>query len=144
MAKKAKPGDSGVTNLSNAKEMVRQSVPKIINLKKDRTAINEEIASIRANVEAAGVPKKALDHAIRVLDMDPQDRERFDEGYAIARDAVGLSMSRSLFDMLDERLDAETKPNGNGKEMPTKGAIGALAASKAHLGGAPAPDAVTA
>lgn len=141
MARKAKPGDSGVTNLSNAKEMVRQSVPNIINLKKDRTAINEQIAAIRANVEAAGVPKKALDHAIRVLDMDPQDRERFDEGYAIARDAVGLGMSRSLFDMLDERLDAETKPNG--KEPAVKGAIGeALAASKAHLGGAPAPDAV--
>lgn len=121
--------------------MVRQSVPKIINLKKDRTAINEEIAAIRANVEAAGVPKKALDHAIRVLDMDPQDRERFDEGYAIARDAVGLSMSRSLFDMLDERLDSET--NG-GKEPQTKGAIGeALAAAKTHLGGASAPDAVT-
>ena len=33
--------------------------------------------------------------------MDQEARDRFDEGYAIARDAIGLPQSRSLFDMLD-------------------------------------------
>jgi uncharacterized protein (UPF0335 family) len=112
LAKRAKPNDGNraVTNLTDAKEMVRQSVPKIINLKKDRAAINEEITAIRANVEAAGVPKKALDHAIRVMEMDPLDRERFDEGYAIARDAIGLGMSRSLFDMLEDPAGDDANP----------------------------------
>lgn len=135
MAKKAKAGEDqrGVTNLTNAKEMVRNTVPKIINLKKDRTAINEEISSLRANVEAAGVPKKALDHAIKMMEMDPQDRERFDEGYAIARDAIGLRMSASLFDFIEE-------PAGeNGA-----GGSDALVAARQHLNGdsARVPDAV--
>jgi len=138
MARKAKPNDAnrGVTNLTDAKEMVRQSVPKIIGLKKDRTAINEEIAAIRANVEAAGVPKKALDHAIRVLEMDPEDRARFDEGFAIARDAVGIGMSRSLFDMLDEPLGGDGEEGHGG----VSNGAAALDAARAHL--QPVPDAV--
>jgi uncharacterized protein (UPF0335 family) len=141
MAQKAKPGDGQVTNLTDTKDLVKNVVPAIINLKSQRKAINEQIAEQRARVEAAGVPKKALDHAIRIREMDPDDREKFDEGYAIARDAIGLPVSRSLFDMLDERLDAEGKA-ADGKKP--KG--DALAAARAHLAGneAPAPDAVTA
>lgn len=142
MAKKAAPGDRGVTNLSETKDLVRDGVPKILNLKKQREAINEQISSVRKNIAAAGIPLKALDHAIRVREMDPQDRERFDEGYAIARDAIGVPQSRSLFDMLDtpagegggEEGDQPVSPNGRGA---------ALDAAKAHLGTAPAaPDAV--
>lgn len=129
MAKKTKPGD-GVTNLSSAKDLIRNAVPKIIGLKEKRKGINEEIAALRENINAAGVNKKALDYAIRVKEMDPLDRENFDEGYAIARDAIGLPQSRSLFDLLDSG-DEEPAPNG------------ALAAAKAHLAVAPAPDALT-
>lgn len=102
MARKTKPGDQ-VTNVSESKDTVRNSVPRIVNLKKQRKEINAEIAAEREKVNAAGIPKAALDHAIRVLEMDPEVRTAFDEGVAIARDAVSVPMSRSLFDMLDER-----------------------------------------
>lgn len=141
MAKKAKPGDQGVTNLTETKEIIRNAVPELINLKAKRKDLNAEMAAIRERVNAAGIPKKALDHAIRVKEMDPVDRERFDEGYAIARDAIGVAQSRSLFDFLGEREENEGKAE-DGKAAKGNGA---LAAAKAHLGGtppAPAPDAV--
>ena len=110
MARKTKPGD-GVTNLSETKDIIRNAVPKIVNLKERRKTINAEIAEVREQVNAAGVPKKALDHAIRVKEMDPEDRQRFDEGYAIARDAIGLRMSGSLFDMIETPTTADQPAN---------------------------------
>lgn len=99
MARNTKPGDS-VTNLTETKDIIRNAVPRIVNLKRQRKELNAEIAAEREKVNGAGVSKQALDHAIRIKEMDPEDRQRFDESYAIARDAIGLPQSRSLFDFL--------------------------------------------
>src|SRR3954466_11000011 len=112
MAKVTKPGD-GPTNLTETKDVIRNSVPAIINLIAKRKELNAEIAEIRERVNACGVPKKALDHAIRVKQMDPDVRQQFDEGYAIARDAIGLPQSASLFDFIKTGDDEQDdKPNG--------------------------------
>ena len=167
MARKAKPNDAGskgVTNLTATKDVIRNAVPEIVNLKKQRKELNERIAAARERVNAAGVPKAALDHAIRMREMDPEVRQAFDEGVAIVRDTIGVSLSRSLFDMLDERAETESKvaedqaakakpplgngPNGDdsdlgGDDTPAdqaNGFVSALNKSRAHLH--PAPDAV--
>lgn len=146
MAQKATPGDGDrVTNLSETKDIIRNAVPKIVNLKKQRKTLNEEIAAERERVNAAGVPKAALDHAIRIKEMDPEDREAFDNGVAIVRDAIHVGMSRSLFDMLDE--DTGKKDDGDESGEQPKTVDDALDAAKKHLSGgkkatAPAPDAV--
>lgn len=137
MAKKAKPGDR-VTNLTETKDIIRNAVPRIVNLKKQRKELNAEIAAEREKVNGAGVSKQALDYAIRTKEMDPDDRQHFDESYAIARDAVGLPQSRSLFDFIESPDDEE----GDGaSKKPLTGAE-ALAAARAGFGeAAPAPDA---
>lgn len=145
MAKKAKPGDR-VTNLTETKDIIRNSVPKIIGLKLKRKELNAEIAAEREKVNAAGVSKKALDHAIRVKEMDPEDRQAFDEGYAIARDAIGLPQSRSLFDFIDSS-DDETADDSEADAAPKKKPLSgpeALAAARAGNGSQAAPDALTA
>lgn len=137
MAKKAEPGD-GVTNLSETKDIIRNAVPEIINLKNQRKQLNEQIAAAREKVNAAGVPKRALDHAIKIKEMDPEDRQAFDEGYAIARDAIGLPQSASLFDFLESSNESESGTNGSGKPLSGKDA---LAASKAKFDAAAQTDA---
>lgn len=123
MAKKAKAGDSQTTNLSETKDTIRDVVPRIINLKADRKEINAAIQELREKVNAAGVPKAALDYAIRMKEMDPEDRQRHDEGCAIARDALTIGFQRSLFEMIED-------PAGTG----TGTGNGSIAAAKAHLG----------
>lgn len=130
MAQKAKPGD-GATNLTATKEIIRNEVPAIINLIAKRKELNAEIAERRERVNATGVPKKALDHAIRIRQMDPDDRQQFDEGLAIARDAIGLPMSQSLFDFIKSDDDTEEAS-----------AETVAAASAGNGAAAPAPDAV--
>lgn len=141
MAKKAKPGDR-VTNLTETKDLIRNAVPRIVNLKNQRKSINEEIAAEREKVNAAGVSKKALDHAIRVKEMDPEDRQHFDESYAIARDAIGLPQSRSLFDFLGSADEDEAEGGGEPKAKKPLSGPDALAAARAGFQGVtPAPDA---
>lgn len=115
MAKRAKPGDSenrGVTNLSETKEVIREAVSKILKLKGERKEINAAIGEQRARVKNYGVPPAALDLALRMKEADPQDRQLHDEGYAIARDALGLGLQRSLFEMIEEPTGGEATGNG--------------------------------
>jgi uncharacterized coiled-coil DUF342 family protein len=139
MARKAKPGDGaqGVTNLTEAKAVVKESVAKILNLKSQRKEINAAIGEQRARVKNYGVPPAALDLAIRMKEADPEDRQKHDEGYAIARDALGLGLQRSLFEAIEEQPSGEREPELKGDIA--KGAA-ALAAAKSHL--AAVPDAV--
>lgn len=112
MARKAKPGDAGaggVTNLSETKTVIKEAVAKILGLKTERAEINAAIGEQRARVKNYGVPPAALDLAIRMREADPEDRQKMDEGYAIARDALGLGLQRSLFETLDENLDEKPK-----------------------------------
>lgn len=134
MAKKAKPGDNGgAINITDAKAVVRHAVPAIINLKKQRKELNAEISALRANVKSIGIPTAALDLAIRMREIDPEDRAAHDQGYIIARDALGLKIQ---LDFLDE-MDHPT-PDKSEKPVELKGTL-AKAAAKAGM----IPDAMT-
>ena len=117
MAKKTQPND-GVINLSNARTVVATSVKKILQLKEQRAKINAQIASERAQCKEVGVPPAALDLAIRMKELDPEQRAAIDEGYLIARQAIGLAIQPDLFASLNEEVakaggpeivDAQTK-----------------------------------
>lgn len=134
MAKTAKPGDSGVTNLSETRDVIRNAVPRILNLKNQRKSINEQIAAEREKVNGLGVSKRALDHAIRIKEMDPEDRKAFDESYAIARDAIGLPMSGSLFDFINASYGEGEKPAAEKPAGKNGAEVTPIRAAKDHLG----------
>ena len=125
MARRAKAdeGNRGVTNLSNCKDLIKTGVPKILNIEEKIAALRQEKNAIRENINAAGVPKAAFDHALKTFKMDLDDRARFDEGVAITRDAMSLPLSRSLFDMIEEPTgaapadDADDESNGNANDQ---------------------------
>ena len=87
------------SNISKLKKDVKAGVDKIEALKMDRTGINEAIGAIKADLEAKGIPKKALDMAMTYLNMDPDKREGFDIAYDIVREAIDLPVEHpDLFD----------------------------------------------
>lgn len=134
MAQKAKPGDGErVTNLTDTKNTIRDSVARIMKLKNERKELNAAIGEQRARVKNCGVPPAALDLAIRMKEVDQEDRQAHDEGYAIARDALGMGIQASLFETLNTNDDAPAEGKSN---------VTALAKAKKHLGGTSAPDAV--
>jgi hypothetical protein len=76
MAKRAKPGDagSGVTNLSETKQVIREAVAKILALRSQRKEINQAMGEQRARVKNYGVPPAALDLALRMKEADAEDQ----------------------------------------------------------------------
>lgn len=126
MARRAKPGDKGekVTNLTDAKDLIRNAVPEIINIDEKIKNLRDRRNELRSAVQAAGVTKGAFDLALKFRKMDPEDRQAFDEGFVIAREAVGLRVQRGLFEALNDDDDAE---EGNGR--PTRHGNGSSAAA---------------
>ena len=153
MAKKAKTGDSAnprMTNLSETKETIRDAVRAILSLKNERKEINSAIAEERAKVVNCGVPKAALDLAIRMKEMDVEDRNAIDEGYAIARDALGMGLQLSMFENQDpqpDESDESDKPSDEPEVKASKGRkskvtpFNALTNARAHQSGDTTEDA---
>lgn len=123
MAKSAKPNDPGdkVTNLSSTKKVLAECAAGFRRIDKQRADLNEEAGELRERCRNQGIDPKWLLTAIRVADMEVEDRAKADESYAIAREALGTGLQRSLFETIgDEPPAAESAPRAaaNGKAAP--------------------------
>lgn len=88
------------SNISQLKKAIKDGVQRIEAEKEKRTAANEEIASIKADLVAKGIHRAALDMAMKYMSLDPDKREGFDVAYSIVREAIGLTITNQgdLFD----------------------------------------------
>ena len=127
----------------------RQSNSNLTKIKKDLAAardrvkaINLEIKELQAEkqhvrdgVEAMGIPKKAFDHAVRVVEMDPDKRRAYDFGYEVTREALNAQLD--LFSSVDDQN--EDKPANKPKESSAKKAAPAKKAEPKKAPVAKAP-----
>lgn len=95
------------SNITSLKKDVKKGVQKIEELKLERAGVNAKIAEVKADLDAKGIPKKALDMAMTYLNMDPDKREGFDIAYEIVREAIELPLETAQMDM--DELYAEPK-----------------------------------
>lgn len=89
------------SNITKLKQDIQAGVKKIEGHIEDRTSANQAIAAVKADLEAKGVHKKALNMAMTYMNMDPDKREGFDIAYDIVREAIGLPVS-AQGDMFDK------------------------------------------
>lgn len=94
-------------NLDPLKQDIMEARDKVLALKKKRDEINADIQSIRTNLEAKGITKKAFDDALRYFEQDPDKRAGYDEAYIIAREAMGFAVKGAQLDMFDGGADAD-------------------------------------
>ena len=90
--------------IGDLKRLIVKTKNGIEAAKEDRTAANADIAALKATLEAQGIPRKALDHALMYAEWDDDARAGYDVALQIVRDAIGLPMEDQLF-------DHEGKPN---------------------------------
>lgn len=102
MAKKATPadGEQQSTNLTGTKQVIRDCVKGLVAIDESRAELSEQAAELRERCRNHGILPAALNLAIKMAKMESEDREKLDESYAIARDALGIGMQGSLFDMI--------------------------------------------
>ncbi len=110
MADKAKEAVSP-DRLDNVKKAIADSRRRVDELKADRAALNEDIASIRADMVTKGIPKAAFDMALRYMGWDEDKREGFDLAYSICREAMGAPVDAQgdLFADLEPEDEASAR-----------------------------------
>jgi hypothetical protein len=89
-------------NIGPLKEDIVKARDKVLELKSKRSEINADLKAIRENLEAKGITKSAFDSALRHYEKDPEQREGYDQGYIIAREAMGLPVIGAQMDMFTE------------------------------------------
>ena len=102
--------DQDGSNLTQLKQDIAEGIARIEQHKAERSSCNEEISAIRETLAAKGIPKKALDMAMKYKDMDPRDRVGFDAAYDIVREAIGLPVVErqgDLFAQTDQGQDED-------------------------------------
>lgn len=77
-------------NVSQLKTDIVDGIAKIDAEVLKRQSANEAIAAVKSDLEAKGVPKKALNMAMQYMAMDSDKREGFDVAYGIVREAMGM------------------------------------------------------
>ena len=94
---KAKPVIDG-GNIGPLKNDIVKGVEEINRHKEKRAAINDQIAAVRSDLKAKGIPKQAIDWAMTYLDWDEDKRDGFDVAYDIVREALGAPVQAQMFD----------------------------------------------
>lgn len=84
------------SNIGPLKDWIKDAGDRMNQLKSERTAINEEMAAIRAEGETKGVNRKAFDKALNDVAQDKEAREAFDESYEICREALGFPIGHQF------------------------------------------------
>jgi chorismate mutase len=98
------------SNLTALKNDISKLANEVISLKAKRAEVNAEIAECRAKAKRMGIKPKAFDLAIAYREMDAEQRENFDESYAIAREANGVPFKAQL-DLFDQERDEDERGN---------------------------------
>lgn len=75
---------------------VRDATHAIRRLQEERDAINAEMNSERKKIKAIGVDLDGWRASKRRLEMDPDDRAKFDHSFDQANIALGIAIPKSL------------------------------------------------
>lgn len=86
-------------NVKELEKQIAEAAARISELKKDRAAINQDIAAVIETLEANGINRHAFRFALRYWESNETTREGFDIGYELARQALGVPLQGDLFDI---------------------------------------------
>jgi uncharacterized protein (UPF0335 family) len=89
-------------NRAELDEKLREYRDRVISLRADREAINDDINEIRSNVKALGITKKAFDKKLAEYLMDPDKREEQQTSEEILSEAWGMPLNARQDDMFEE------------------------------------------
>lgn len=95
---KAAPAQLG-HNITGLHDQIKNANERILGLEKQRKAINEEIASIRSDLETKGLTRKGQAAALTYFKLSPDDKKSFDNTYIMYREAVGVPVKGAQLDL---------------------------------------------
>ena len=70
-------------------ERVNAILDEVKALHDEVKSLHNEKNAIRSDLEAKGIQKKAFDKALKDIKLEPEQREAYDESYALCREFLG-------------------------------------------------------
>lgn len=104
--------------LERLKKRIRTAADKIERVKIERSSKTAEINDARLGLEADGIPREALDMALKYAAWDSNKRRGFDRAYAIVREALDLEIENDLFSYKDGVLPQTPPKKAEAKAAP--------------------------
>ena len=111
-AKSPAPPPAMGGNIGPLLKRVQDAASKVSKLKEKRSEINAQIGEIRASLVTQGIPKWAFDASLAYMEADIEKRQGFDEGYQIAREAMGLPVKGTQMDMFGNKKEGDQDNGG--------------------------------
>lgn len=96
-SKKGKPPPRD-HNEAEMHEIIKTNTDAIIGLKKQRKAINDQIAAKKSEIKGLNIDMDAFQAGARRYEMDPDVRDEFDRSMETVNAALGIKFKSSLFD----------------------------------------------
>lgn len=84
-------------NAGEMKDTIRSVVSEIVKLKAERSEINEQITEARARVKAFGIKMTDLNVAIRLYELEAEDRNESIDHLKICFEALGIGGQGDMF-----------------------------------------------
>jgi len=84
------------SDLAKLKKQCADAINEIDKHVDSRSEINAKVQAIRETLQAAGIPKKALDAVMSVRKLDDDELHAFDVAYSIVRDSIGKPVQPEL------------------------------------------------
>jgi len=97
----------GGSNLTKIKKDAHAIWQKYQKKEAERQAINEQLASYRADLVSMGIPRSSFSEVKRRAKLDADQRRAHDFGVQVFSDAIGYQID--LFESADDRSDANPK-----------------------------------
>lgn len=86
-------------DLGTVKKAILKAVEKIDAIRKKRMEMNDESKAVLANLaNDYGLHPDAVRLALKVRDMDPENRRHFDIAYGVIREVLGDPVQGNLFE----------------------------------------------
>lgn len=101
---------SAVKNDPEMIKFLRDSADRLIDLKKQRQAINEEMKSVRENIVAKGINRHGFDAALKRYELEETDRNEREVSYQASCVALGVEHQLDMFQDLAENAPRVSEP----------------------------------
>ena len=85
-------------NVANIKKLIQNSAREVVDIKKQRTELNEQMADIRKNLRESGVQPKAFDFAVRLMEQEAEARAEYLDNLRINFEALGIGHQAEMFE----------------------------------------------
>ena len=110
----------GGSNLTKIKKDAHAIWQKYQKKEAELLAINEQLASHRADLVSMGIPRSSFSEVKRRAKLDADQRRAHDFGVQVFSDAIGYQID--LFESADDRSDANPKsePREHSSLLPTE------------------------